>query len=85
MRQECEAKLTLTSTNYETKIATLEKELSEAREPVRDVQHDLEMTESTNPKTWQIVEFSVATTVCFVQFGVVKLEEVNAYKGRSKA
>lgn len=29
MRQECEAKLTLTSTNYETKIATLEKELEE--------------------------------------------------------
>ena len=29
MRQECEAKLTLTSTNYESKIATLEKELEE--------------------------------------------------------
>ena len=34
MRQECEAKLTLTSTNYESKIATLEKELEEAREKV---------------------------------------------------
>ena len=31
MRQECEAKLTLTSTNYETKIASLEKELADLR------------------------------------------------------
>lgn len=35
MRQECEAKLTLTSTNYESKIATLEKELEEAREKAK--------------------------------------------------
>lgn len=34
MRQECEAKLTLTSTNYETKIASLEKELDEVCEQV---------------------------------------------------
>ena len=34
MRQECEAKLTLTSTNYETRITTLEKELAEAKEQV---------------------------------------------------
>ena len=39
MRQECEAKLTLTSTNYETRIATLEKELAEAQELVRDVHY----------------------------------------------
>jgi len=39
MRQECEAKLTLTSTNYETKIASLEKELAEAQEQVRDIQY----------------------------------------------
>jgi len=31
MRQECEAKLTLTSTNYEAKIASLEKELEVAK------------------------------------------------------
>ncbi|RMX46568.1 hypothetical protein pdam_00021581 [Pocillopora damicornis] len=35
MRQECEAKLTLTSTNFETKIAALEKELAEAREQAK--------------------------------------------------
>jgi len=35
MRQECEAKLTLTSTNYETKIASLEKELAEAQEQAK--------------------------------------------------
>ena len=34
MRQECEAKLTLTSTNYETKIANMEKELEDLREQV---------------------------------------------------
>lgn len=39
MRQECEAKLTLTSTNYETKIASLEKELAEAQEQVRNIQY----------------------------------------------
>lgn len=78
MRQECEAKLTLTSSNYETKIATLEKELEEAREQVSDVHHDLEMTACINPKAWQIVAFS--STLCFVKFGVVKLEEANAWE-----
>lgn len=34
MRQECEAKLTLTSTNYETKIASLEKEVEDLHEKV---------------------------------------------------
>ena len=37
MRQECEAKLTLTSTNYEAKIASLEKELAEAKEMVSKI------------------------------------------------
>lgn len=53
MRQECEAKLTLTSTNFETKIAALEKELAEAREQVRGVQcvFDLEVTINSNGQT----------------------------------
>ena len=37
MRQESEAKLTLTSTNYETKVASLEKEIAELKEQVRFV------------------------------------------------
>ena len=34
MRQECEAKLTLTSSNYEIKVASLEKEVEDLREKV---------------------------------------------------
>lgn len=36
MRQECEAKLTLTSSNYEIKVASLEKEVEDLREKVKN-------------------------------------------------
>ena len=59
MRQECEAKLTLTSTNYETKIATLEKELTEAKEQVRDVQYLFDPEVSIYSKGQHIVELNI--------------------------